>query len=232
MKEPSILDYLKSRLNPWQKEKIEIPEMDISVRPEETVSPEETPADTAVSEPTGMGINAPVVSVTSENGMREINIKLRVPTHVPWRSFLGLALALFAQWMMEPSSSSRPVPLATGFYFFALVFLVWAYVVNEFALPVSDDTEPQIDPQTFRPRMLFFAVVLAMVAFATFSDNLFTWLNVSLWLAALALFVGALWLRGPEKESVLRRAWDFFKQDPWQVSITRWAILNLSMTCG
>ena len=220
MKEPSILDYLKSRLNPWQKEKIEIPETDVPVSVEENIGLETSSSETA----------APVVSAVSEDGTREITIKLRVPVQVPWRSFLSLALALAAQWAMEPSMG-RLIPLAVGLYFFALVLLGWAYLVNEFALPALVDAEPQTDLQTYHPRMFLIAMLLAVVAFILFllSDNLFTSLNVSIWLAALVLFALSLWLRSPGKSSLLSKVWDFLRSDPWQVSITRWTILLVAV---
>jgi 4-amino-4-deoxy-L-arabinose transferase-like glycosyltransferase len=244
MKEPSILDYLKSRLNPWQKEKIELPQAETPVsgeesRNQETTVPETVTSETALeivtSQPASLSVSTPVISDASDDGTREITIKLRVPTHAPWRSVLALALALIAQWQMEiyvtlAPGQNGPLYLAIGFYAISIALLVWAYFVTEFALPAPVDAELQTDPQTYRPRVFIIAMLLAIAAFVLFSNNLFTWLNVSLWLAALALFTGALWLRGTQKASPLGKIWDFFRRDPWQVSITRWTLLLLAIT--
>ena len=231
MKEPSILDYLKSRLNPWQKEKIEIPETDVPVRVEENVSPAAISSGTEVPDPINAGVVAPVTSAANEDGTREFTIKLRLPTRIPWRSFLALVLALIAQWTMDPSAEGirGSIPLSVGLYFFALVFLGWAYRANEFVLPAPMDAEPQIDPQSYRPKVFLIAMLIAVAAFFLFYGNLFTWLNLSVWLAALALFTRALWIRHPEKESFLRKFWEFLRSNPWRVSITRWTILLVAV---
>lgn len=225
MKEPSLLDYLKSRLNPWQKEKIEIPNAEAPVSAEKNID-----SETIVSENTALVVpnadaSTPVVFEASEEGTREITSKLRVPSQVPWRSFLGLVLALVAQLVIEPSAGDRAISLSVGLYFFALVFMGWAYLSNEFALPALAEVESQTDPTTYRPRVFMIAILMAVVSFFLFYNNLFTWLNVSMWLGALGLFVRALWIRNPEKVSVLTKFRDFLRSDPWRVSVTRWAVL-------
>jgi hypothetical protein len=218
MKEPSILDYLKSRLNPWQKEKIEIPGTDV-------------PVDTETKFSQGIPSSGVVIPETTDPNADSLDFPVATerPTRVPWRSFLALTLALAAQWALEPSVKGVP-PLALGLYFFALALLGWAYLVNEFGLPAPMEAEPQTDPQTYHPKMLVVAILLAVVAFALFFDNLFGWLNVSLWLAALFLFVRSLWVRGPKSAVPFQKTWDFFKHDSWQVSISRWTVLLIAVS--
>ncbi|MCX6067022.1 MAG: hypothetical protein NT121_14915, partial [Chloroflexi bacterium] len=193
MKEPSILDYLKSRLNPWQKEKIEIPR--------ETPGPENQNQG-------GVG-DVVQVSTQGEDGVREITIKLRLPVNVPWRTFLALVLALIAQRTLEPPVDS--IPMAVGLYVFAVFFLGWATFINEFALPALPESETQTDPQFFHRNLLISSIFLALAAFILFTNNLFNWLNVSLWLASLALFTRGLWLSDPEKPAFIQKLVDFFK---------------------
>jgi 4-amino-4-deoxy-L-arabinose transferase-like glycosyltransferase len=172
------------------------------------------------------GADVPVVSTINEVGARET----RAPGQFPWRSILALALALIAQWSLEPSPNGSSVPLAVGLYFFALVFLGWAYLVKEFALPALTEVESQADAsQAYRPKVFMVAMLMAVVSFFLFYDNLFTWLNVSMWLGALALFVRSLWIRGPEKESFLKKIQAFLQSDPWRVSITRWTVLLIAL---
>jgi hypothetical protein len=226
MKEPSILDYLKSRLNPWQKEKIEIPD---EVEPEtpEVPSPVTLSVDAPAPE-APVSSAAQTTSIDYDDGMREFTIKLRMPTRLPWRTVLALLLAIIAQRTLEPPVDS--FSFAVGFYFFAAILLAWAYFAGEFAFPEARDVPQQTDPLTFRRRTLLFAMVLAIAAFALFSDNLFTVLNVSLWLAALALFLRSLWLVNPEKASIFKKVVDFFKRDAWHISITRWVVLLIALT--
>jgi hypothetical protein len=214
MKEPSVLDYLKSRLNPWSKEKIEIPwDGELSVRA------------TAYSE-TGLaqtdGADSAASSLT-EDGLPEVVPPLRLP----WRTILALAIAIIAQRMLEPPASSL-VP-ALVFYFFALAMMLWSYMVGEFALPDLAELPSQKDPQSYRRNTLLFAMFLAFSAFILFTGNLFTTLNVSLWLAGLVLFVRGLWLNHPGKTPFFKGLVDFFRRDQWQLSITRWSLLLVAV---
>jgi 4-amino-4-deoxy-L-arabinose transferase-like glycosyltransferase len=246
MKEPSILDYLKSRLNPWQKEKIQIPPVDEPGEPAGTENsvPNTPVAEMPASEPasTDATTSQPPVSENisrqaslapsgAEEDVREITIKLRMPTRLPWRTLLALVIALVAQRTLEPGSVSSP--LTVGFYIFALFLLAWAYFDNEFVLPATQAVTQQTDPQTYHRNSLLLAMLLAIMAFVLFSNNLFTVLNVSLWLAGLAMFVRSLWLPAASvsgRPSFLQKLLDFFKRDPWQVSITRWTLLLVAVT--
>jgi len=213
MNEPSVLDYLKSRLNPWQKEKIQIP-LD-SVRTGSTLSDLESPDSekSSIAE----------ISLSIEAAEPKIITRLGTREPFPWRILVALFLALVAQRTLEPPSGSMPITI--GFYLAAFFFLAWAYYVNEFALPASQDVPQQTDPLTYNRNFLLLSIILAVSAFFLFSNNLFTTLNVSLWLASLALFLLSLWLRNSEKPSFLRLIVDFLNRDSWRVSVTRWAVL-------
>ena len=226
MKEPSVLDFLKSRLNPWQKEKIQIPPSAESVD-----SPRSFDIQASGAETIGQDENSPKVKFLNsrdDDGMREITIRLRMPVHIPWRSLLAFSMALIAQRNLEPSASA--IPIAVGFYSFALILLGWAHFDGEFSLPISSVESQQIDPQSYHRNSLLFALILALSAFFLFSDNLFSTLNVSLWLVALGLFLRGLWLSSPGKPTFWRNLSNFFKKDPWQISITRWAVILFAIT--
>ena len=224
MKEPSVLDYLKSRLNPWQKDKIQIPSAaePVSSGP---LNLQASETETIVLDETSENVVS--ANLPDDDEMREYTITLRMPTHIPWRTLLAVLMALVAQRTLEPPAESTP--LALGFYFFALLLITWAYLGKEFILPGVRTVSQQTDPQTYRRNSLLFAILLAMIAFILFSGNLFTTLNVSIWLAALAMFYHALWLDNPGKPAPLRNVLDFFKQESWQVSITRWTVLIVAV---
>ena len=81
-----------------------------------------------------------------------------------------------------------------------------------------------------RKERVIVTLLLALAAFSAFSDNLFTSFNVTLWLAALALFTASLWISQPGKASPLKRLGDFFRRDPWLVTVSRWAVLLVVVT--
>jgi hypothetical protein len=219
MKEPSVLDYLKSRLNPWQKEKIQFP-----VETGEGVEPAGE-GDEAVSvEYAGAEAGAPLILATHAEGGEDQLRGWRASGPLPWRTVLALLAALAAQMALEPSI--KAVPVALGLYLGAFVFLGWAYLVNEFGLPALPEAEDQTeDAFAYHPRLFIAALLLAMAAFVFFSNNLFTTFNVTLWLAALACFVGSLWLFHPGSASPLGKIIKFFQGDPWWVPISRGAVL-------
>jgi len=219
MKEPSVLDYLKSRLNPWQKDKVEIPGTASLTGVDENISPE-------------LKDSAGVSETTVEEAPVEVvgrDIETHAPKHMPWRSLLALALALYGQWGLEPSVRGDSNWLSIALYFAAFIFLGWAYLVGEFTLLATSDVEAQTDPQTFQLRPFLFAMALALTAFFLFYDNLFTLLNITVWLAALTLFVRALWIQNPEKVSFIKKFWDFLSSDPWKINVTRWALLFIAL---
>jgi len=222
MKEPSILDYLKSRLNPWQKEKVEIPR--VSELPGDETP---TPDPSSTQEGSSASPELSLASDSAEEGVREITIKLRMPTHVPWRTFLALVLGLIAQRFLEPPANS--FMLAIGLYCIALLFLGSAFMVKEFALPDFAEVPGRTDPQSYRRNALIISIFLALAAFILFTDNLFTTVNVTLWLAAIALFVRGLWLGSPGQIPSMKKLVDFFRRDHWLLPVTRWAVLLVAI---
>lgn len=200
-KEPSVLDYLKSRLNPWQKEKIDIP------------AEAETASDVALAD-------------AGSEDSRQVTISLRVPEHLPWRTALALVFALAAQWMLEPPVASfLPVFLL---YILAFGLLLWASMVGEFSLPASEAVQPAVDPQTFRGVPFIASMVLAGIAFGLFGGNLFTPVNVTLWLLAIAFFVIGLWLGNPFSPAGLGRFFAALGRESWTLTLRRSALLLLA----
>jgi 4-amino-4-deoxy-L-arabinose transferase-like glycosyltransferase len=195
MEEPSILDYLKSKLNPWSHEKIDLPET--------TTDPESLPV-------------SPVQRVDLSFSKPNIG-------RLPWRSLLTLGFAFSGQFLLEPPAP-QPV-LAAAFYFVALVFFVWAIWQSEWVIPELREDLPSIDWGAFRRVPLIASFVLGVLAFFFFGGNLFTNLNVSLWLLAIGLFVYSLWVPKVSWREAWQRTRDFFTGDSWSLKITPWLIL-------
>ncbi|PIZ25750.1 MAG: hypothetical protein COY47_04250, partial [Chloroflexi bacterium CG_4_10_14_0_8_um_filter_57_5] len=98
MEEPSVLDYVKSKLKFWQRgEKIIITTSATFSGVEEKVK---------IAEPSQPA-------------------NLQPATAWPWRSLLALALALGGQRAFEPGG--RSLGLGIALYFAAAALLIWAY---------------------------------------------------------------------------------------------------------
>ena len=184
MKEPSVLDYLKSLL-PWSRDKLDFPVPDA-----EGQGDGQWP-EKAAAEPS----HAPVP---------------REKLMVPWRTLLALLLALIAQFILDPEPFSfgstaaydslrntnfqQALYLGLFLYFLSACFLIWAYFIKEFTLPGLPEEQPEIDGESVRTPWLILGGVLCLFAFLLFTDNRFTELNVTLWLAGLAFYLRGVWL--------------------------------------
>jgi 4-amino-4-deoxy-L-arabinose transferase-like glycosyltransferase len=213
--EPSVLDYLKSKLKFWVRgEKIEIPALG---RPPEEISPdapEMEESETVVPEPAQ-------ASSAGTQPAKDVQ-----PHPWPWRSLLALGLALLGQRTWEPSPD-RTAGLGLLFYLLALAFLVWAALRREWTLAPILETGSGTDTLRVRRLPLFLGIPLALFAFISLGDNLFTLWNVSLWVLAIICFVWAFWLPQNHAVSVWSSMRAFFARDAWQIKITRWTLLVL-----
>ena len=115
----------------------------------------------------------------------------------PWRAVLGLLLAVFAQSLLEPPG--RKVEIALPLYAFAIGFLIWGHLKDEWHLPALLPESVRIDPLTSRSIAFVISVVFGLIAFWDLRDNKFTGVNVTLWLIAIGLFAFSLWLPGTQR---------------------------------
>ncbi len=116
--------------------------------------------------------------------------------YFPWRSVLSLFLALVAQALLEPPN--RQANIALALYVFAAGFALWAYVKNEWHLPVLPLHRHTPDDLTTRLVPFIFSIIFALIAFWDFGGGVFTWFNLSFWLLSITLFFLGLWLRTPK----------------------------------
>jgi len=129
----------------------------------------------------------------------------------PWRSLLGLAMALLAQYMLEPvgivlalgnwhlEKAGQNIPAAMGMYVLALALIGWGIFEQEWNLPARPPEQDGNDPSTVRLLPFLASLGVSYAAFLGFDDNLFTANNVFLWLTGMALFVFAVWLPSPHR---------------------------------
>jgi len=178
MEEPTVLDYVKSKLFFWRGEKIEIPPEDEPDSPlqadlplEPRLQPEPGPDWDELDEP------AP-----------------REPVDF-WpvaRLIVPLILALIAQRFLEPPERS----ISTGviLYILAGAWVLWAGWRGTWQLPDRIvDFNPDWQDTAFRPVSLVISILLGGIAFIAFGGNQFTVLNLLIWSLSLSFFIHAFW---------------------------------------
>jgi len=189
MEEPSVLDYLKSKLRFWQKEKIAAPIEEKIPESEDKPDPERK--------------------------------------QLPWRSVLALLLALAGQRSFEPPN--RALVLGICLYVLSLGLLTWAVLRSEWVTARIPNPVEHMDPMSVRMRAVLPAVIFAMAAFILFGGNLFTWLNLTLWILAIACLFWAFWLQEEKNIPAWERFKIFMKRDTWQYKISRWQLIVLAV---
>ncbi len=204
MEEPSVLDYIKSKLQPWKHAPVTIPE----------AAPEAAAAPAVEAEQTGL---QPAGQPALSEG------KPARHSSIPWLILLALGLALAAQRMLEP----KPEPFASAgviLYGLATLAFVWALIQNwEMVHIISLESETRPQPPV-RALPLASAGVLLLGAFAMFGGNRFTVWNVILWLVGLAYLLYSLWEKS-SAEPFYRRLLAFLRRPAWTLQLSRWALL-------
>ncbi len=217
--EPSVLDYLKSKLKFWERgEKIKIPV--------ESESPKEIPEAAAPVVEV-----EPAVLLTGLEPLAKAEQPRERPAQTnrwPWRSLLALVLALLAQRSWDPVPN-RTAGVGLVLYALGLALLVWAYLSKEWRLAPLPPTGSESDTLQVRRLPLILAIPLTLAAFLALGHNLFTPLNITLWVLAIICIVWAFWLPGEGIHVFWRRLKEFFTGDTWQIKISRWTLLILVM---
>ena len=152
------------------------------------------------------------------------------PRDWPWRTLLAAGLALAAQRAWEPPA--REGWLGLILLLAALFLLGWAVRRGEWRLAEGAPDRREPDPLDVRPAPLLASLVLALAAFFAFaySQNLFTPLNLGLWVSALGLFTWAVWRRDPGARPLADRLADLFGRAEWRLPVTRWGLLVAAVT--
>ena len=208
--EPSVLDYIKSKLSLRGHPASVIPHLEPA---------EETSPSTATS----------TKLPTPETQAEELQKPRRVwpVKNLPWRSFIALGLALIAQYSLEPRLV-RGWKTGALFYLLALGWLIWAVRSGEWAtapLQEEDDCRSQPDSGKFRLIPFIASGVFSLLAFLDFKGNLFTSTNLILWGAAIVFFVLTFWTDLPNPAMGWERLVTFIKKPGWSFSISSDVVL-------
>ena len=213
MEEPTVLDYVKSKIFFWRGEKVPIPPLDA---PDTLAS-----SDAAFKE-------APRSADESES-VHQVDAVPREPVDF-WplvHLIVPLVLALLAQRFLEPPE--RSVTSGVILYMIAAAWVVWAGWGGAWQLPARQAVyHLNWQDTSFRPVSLAIAALLGGSAFIAFGDNLFTSINLMVWLISLGFFIHAFWQFSEPGENhwieKWRSGWQSFLSDgirfsPWTLLV-------------
>ena len=229
--EPSVLDYVKSLFRFGSGERIRLPDF-VEEEKKETIQAHPF----AVQQTVVIGEQSvEETPLFPSDQVEEIPFPKIQPsflnspasqTSFPWRALVALFLALLGQRLFEMLTT---IPLGMAFYIAAFSMLAWAIYRSEWTLAPPAQTFEGADPLTYRRRWLLFSIVLAIAAFVTFGDNLFTIINVTLWISAVAFFVYAFWVKQNDA-SAFRKIAGIFQNDGILLKISTWTLLLIAAT--
>ena len=230
LQEPSVLDYVKSLFRFGNGERIKIPFEEETVSEERIqkrqslfdATPGLQPLDDVQLEPSF--VEAPTTDLQPVPEPAEE----RSFTPFPWRSLLAFLFAWIAQQTFEPPHTATEFGLAI--YIAAFSLLGWAIYRGEWKLPALASTAEKTDPLTYRGIPLMVAVVLGGWAFIILKDNLFTRLNVLIWIFATVFLLWAFWLNRNNIRAGFGNLTSFFQRDRWTINNSRWVLLLVAAT--
>jgi hypothetical protein len=185
MEEPSVLDYVKSKLRFWESKKVDL--------------------------------------ALEDDLQKEVQTPKPALTRIPWRPILALVLALAGQRSFEPPT--RAWQVGVFFYLISAALVIWSILRKEWLIAPIQEAESHKDPMSFRLPEMLLGGIFALFAFVFFKGNLFTSLNLALWVLAIYFLFRAFWLKDPSQKPLWTQIKDFFKQAGWQVNISWWNII-------
>jgi hypothetical protein len=221
-REPSVLDYVKSKFMPWKGVNLEIPPLEAQTEFSAAVDAPAKLVDSGVHR----SADFPPPGVLDRSQVESVPASQAIVW--PWRSLIALGLALMAQFSLEPPN--RAVGQGIVFYVLAAVWLVWAVWRKEWLLISPPEEHVRPDAQAFRQEIFVVGLVLSLLAFLTFGGNRFTTLNVTLWIGGIAAAAYALWLPKEKAKGFIQRFTDFVRRPSWHLTISRWTLLLLAAT--
>ncbi len=210
LQEPSVLDYLKSRLAFWQPgPRLELPALPAPL----------TGAEAAEEE--GAAEDAPrPVWVRPAPAPRPPRPKLQAPA----LALAAIALALAAQFALEP----RPDRAWRGgalLYLAALVATVLAQRNQELALPDLEEGGGSPPAGSVRLVPLLLALLTGALAMVMLGGGLFTQVNLAVWAVSLGCLLLAFWqFRAPFRLEQLKAA---LARPAWSLQLN-WRLLSLA----
>ncbi len=214
MTEPTVLDYVKSKIFFWRGDVVEIPRPGVDIADSTEF---QLPADVLTTN-----------IATPELAAELSTLRLDIWNWSGYWVLLPLLLALIAQRALEPPA--RSLPLGIAFYTLAAAFLLWGALRGRVTLPDAEPVPDAADPMTVRSIGMWVSIIFGLLAFLAFSGNRFTQFNLTLWLIAVAGFFYAFWYIPPETPTLrarLRTAFERFQSNG--INFSPWTLLVLAV---
>ncbi len=232
--EPSILDYLLSKIQFWKKTGIQIPKSSMPVFDESTGLIEEK---ILIEEEDQSTKDEGELEPSKESVVSNLST---VKSPFPWRVFLALCIALVAQLSLEPKVNRSWLPGAV-LYLISGGLLIWSILRNEFSTanfpgPDNIDQADQVyqgsswnDVLSSKWEWLIPGFILSILAFLSFKTGAdqykFTWFNLLVWLGALVFMASVFWQKNGALGNNWKKIKTFFTNGIVHFKITPWALL-------
>ncbi|MEN6394206.1 MAG: glycosyltransferase family 39 protein [Anaerolineaceae bacterium] len=239
MEEPSVLDYVKSRLAFWRKEKVVLP---AEISPESTEVPPQqpvpVPALPSMMEPAKELSSISIQRETSEEKILSISASYeaqvkaseKISRRFPWVGLVTLLLGLIAQFGLEPPERDYKLPVF--FYGMAALGVVLSVRRGDWHIPALPEVEENGKPLKAQAGTFIIGCVTAVIAFISFGKGLisanefqFTTFNVTLWLVSLFSFIWAFWLHEVDWKAASKRCLSLLSAHHWQIVFSRETLL-------
>ncbi len=206
MEEPSVLDFLKSRLIPWRYPRIELPaELKAQRKPL-------------------------VLSEAGAAAGEEIPFEETLTRPFPWRSLLAICLAIAGQALLAPRVE-RGWQAGLAVLVVSLGVLVWSALVDGWGLrPLKEKTVQRapLELNLINVLICVAGVFIALLAFYVFGTLRFNILNLALLLLALDLVIQGLKISDPGRESWLERLSKRLQPPAWSTTVLTPTLLALA----
>ena len=237
MEEPSVLDYVKSKLFPWLYSQVEIPpdlseeeagmsrlagELDFSAASHPTE--ERFQSIGALDQPSGPARPRAASQPRSQPAGQVTNWK-----NWPWFGLPAVFLAMLAQYSMSPQAV-RTWQNGIFLLLMAAGLLLAALRRNEVQLAPLPEAFQTADAPAIHAPSLLVGTLLTSLALLSFGNLLFTRFNLFLLLLALAFMVRAFW-PSPGQTSLLKAAFTSllaYRPRPIRLTINRQTVLVLA----
>lgn len=234
MQEPSVLDFIKARLQDWQQKILRPSESSTSVPGDganstaqnDGVKPEfwAEPASSVVVQPVADQAEAVVEPVTETQSKDETAIQFA------WPVFVALGLGLWAQLSLEPRlGSERTWQMGFVLYILAALVLVVTRARHGWSLnPWSDTVSTESHETTFLRSFVPFAIslVFSLIAFLSFLGGVFNTFNLMAWFIAIGAMIAAFW---QPRTNPLLWVRNILTRPQWTITFSRSIFLALAI---
>jgi len=229
MEEPSVLDFLKSKLTPWRKSNLDLT---IQASVEDEISEARiTHAQQVGSDPQ---VEAEALTETQAKGLSEPAIETHEPEkpdkaawHWPWRSLISLTLAIIAQITFLPGPD-RAWALGVALLILSIGFLIWAYISGEIQPGPIPHQSDHIEPTSINLVNLLIGLIIGLVAFVSFGNLEFSIVNLTILLSSLIFTANAFWIQNDPNNKWSQRVALIFKPSQWHLTLSSSTLLAIA----